>query len=240
MKKRMHWLLLTLVCCALVLPGCRRKPIETETQTETQSETESETESKTEKAAKKESEKQSETNKRKTVSPNSSTSNAPRTPSTNQKQSETQAQSETTAPTEAPAQEYTYNTCPYCGGSFSTNLLDDGTSEYSNHVAQEEAYIDYINGTSGNTNSNSNTNPDYDSSDDGGQFDSTGQYGQCNYCFQWFSTVPDASGYSPYANHVAAEEAYAMQNSHEKYLLCPNCGNWVTQSDYNDHIANGW
>lgn len=232
MKKRMHWLLLMLVCCAIVLPGCRRKPIETETQTETQTETESETEKKTEKQTEKKSEKQTETNKRKTVSPNSSTNNAPRTPGTNQ------TQSETTATTEASAQENTYDTCPYCGGSFSTTLLADGTSEYSSHVAQEEAYIDYINGTSGNTTTDPNQN--YDSSDDGGQFDSTGQYGQCTYCFQWFSTVPDASGYSPYANHIAAEEAYAMQNSQEEYLQCPNCGNWVTQSDYNDHIANGW
>ena len=69
MKKRMHWLLLMLVCCAIVLPGCRRKPIETETQTETQTETESETEKKTEKQTEKKSEKQTETNKRKTVSP---------------------------------------------------------------------------------------------------------------------------------------------------------------------------
>lgn len=225
MKKRMRQLLMLLVCCALLLPGCRRKPIETETQTETETETkkETETEKKTEKPTEKQSETKRETTKRTTVSPNSSTNNAPRTPSTNQAQSESQAQTSAAS----------YDYCPYCGGSFSTTLSSDGASEYSSHVAQEEAYIASINNGSGST------NQDY-GSDDGGQYDSSGQYAQCNYCFQWFSTAADASGYSPYADHIAAETAYAMQTGQEEYVQCPNCGNWVTPSDYNDHIANGW
>lgn len=222
MRKRIHWLLLVMVCCALILPGCRRKPIETET--ETTSETETESETNTEKQTKKETEKQSETqrqtNKRTTVTPNSTT----QTPQTNTQASETQAQTQA-AETNAPATEASSQQCPYCYGWYSTASTGDGSSEYSSHVAQEEAYIA----------SQSGYDPNSYYIDNNG-----GQYAQCEYCFQWFSTAADASGYSPYADHVAAEAAYAAQSGYEEYIQCPYCGNWVTQSDYNDHITYGW
>lgn len=218
MRKRIQWLLLIMVCCTLVLPGCRRKPIETESETETQSETvtEKKTEKPTEKKTEKQSETQRQTNKRTTVTPNSTA----QTPQSNTQVSETQP-SETQAPqTNAASQQ-----CPYCYGWFSTASLEDGSSEYSNHVAQEEAYIASQGG--------------YDSSSY--YTDGSGvQYAQCEYCFQWFSTAADASGYSPYSDHVAAEAAYAAQIANAEYVQCPNCGNWVTQSEYNDHINNGW
>ncbi len=114
--------------------------------------------------------------------------------------------------------------CPYCGNPFSTVAGSDGISEYDAHVAQEEAYIDAIGGDAS----------DYQTGADGTL------YAQCPYCFQWFSDAPGADGYSAYAEHVAAESAYANQMANEEYVQCPNCGNWVTQSEYQDHINGGW
>lgn len=222
MRKRIQWLLLIMVCCTLVLPGCRRKPIETESETETQSETvtEKKTEKLTEKATEKQSETQQQTTKRTTVTPNS-TAQTPQTDT----QAATTASETQPSETQAPQTDAASQQCPYCYNWFSTASLEDGSSEYSSHVAQEEAYIASQGG--------------YDSSSY--YTDGSGvQYAQCEYCFQWFSTAADASGYSPYADHIAAETAYAMQNNNEEYVQCPNCGNWVTQSEYNDHIANGW
>ncbi|MDO4345619.1 MAG: hypothetical protein Q4C50_12555, partial [Eubacteriales bacterium] len=129
-----------------------------------------------------------------------------------------------TAATEPPSQP-----CPYCGTWYYTTPYADGTSDYSIHVAAEEqaaqASQDALNGI---------YTTDYQTTADGSL------YAQCPYCFQWFSDMADQSGYSPYAQHVAAESAYAAQIANEEYVQCPYCGNWVTQSEYQDHMNVGW
>lgn len=226
MRKRMYLLLLCVLCCAAGVSGCRRKPIETEpeTQTETTSETQTETQKQIETQKQSETQKaektQPETVKKTTVTPST------QTPQTNAQTTTPMTESETpqTQATEAPSQ-----ACPYCGVWYYTTLYADGTSDYSNHVAAEEAYI----------NSSNYTDPSYDPNqyytDNAGN-----QYAQCEYCFQYISTTPDASGYSPYAEHVAAEAAYAASQANQDYVQCPYCGNWVTQSEYQEHMANGW
>lgn len=221
MKKRARILLLLMLSCTLTLSGCRRKPIETEMQTEseTQSETlsEKETEKETQKTTKAQTEPETE---KETQKQTSKVTVSPTQPQT-QKQSETQAQT----------QDQSSSQCQYCGGWFYTTPNADGTSDYSNHVAQEEAYIASIGGT---TNSGSDSSQYY--TDNSGS-----QYAQCQYCFQWFSTASDANGYSEYSQHVAAEAAYAASmGMTAEYVQCPNCGAWVTPSEYDTHIANGW
>ena len=216
----------------MALSGCRRKPVETEPATETQSETQTEAQTET----KKETEAQTETAKqtqpqteKKTVQQTEKKVTVTPTQPQTQVQVQPQTQPQTTAPqTEAPQTEASAPAqCPYCGGWFSTAGQETaGTSEYSSHVAQEEAYIASQNG--------------YDPSQYQTANDGT-QYAQCQYCFQWFSTTPDASGYSPYSEHVAIESAYAAQIGLEaEYVQCPNCGGWVTPAEYDVHIANGW
>ena len=153
-----------------------------------------------------------------------------------QPQTQAQTQPQTQPQTQA-TQAQSSSQCQYCGGWFYTTPYADGTSDYTNHVAQEEAYLISIGGTPGSSN---NTQSGYDSS----QYytdNSGGQYGQCQYCFQWFSTYTDASGYSEYSQHVAQESAYAASMGMQaEYIQCPNCGAWVTPSEYETHIANGW
>ncbi len=210
MKKRMQLLWLIALCLVLTLAGCRRKPIETES--ETQSETEKATEKLTEwetettKLTQPATERQSETKKETAKKTTKKTSVTP----------------STTKQTEAVATQM----CPYCGNSFSTVAGADGSSPYSTHVAQEEAYI--------NSQQGGEDTPGYQTGSDGNL------YAQCPYCYQWFLDVADESGYSPYADHVAAESAYANQEAEEDYVQCPNCGNWVTPEEYQQHISNGW
>lgn len=219
MKKRGCTILILMLGCTIALSGCRRKPVETEPATETQSETQTETKKETEKQTETAKQTQPQTEKETVKQTEKKVTVTPTQP-----QTQAQTQPQTTAPqteASAPAQ------CPYCGGWFSTAGQEtSGTSEYSSHVAQEEAYIASQNG--------------YDSSQYQTSSDGT-QYAQCQYCFQWFSTTPDASGYSPYSEHVAIESAYAAQIGLEaEYFQCPNCGTWVTASEYDVHIANGW
>lgn len=219
MKKYTQAVFLLALCCAVGLSGCRRKLTPEELQSETASETKQEviteqvTETQTFTQKQTQAQTQRQTAAKTTVTPNT------------QKQTQKQTQAQTT---EAPAQT---QQCPYCGNWFSTTISADGTSEYSSHVAQEEAYAKTTEAT--------NSASSYDGSDYQTGSDGT-LYAQCPYCFQWFSDAPDASGYSPYADHVAAEAAYAAQQQNEDYVQCPNCGNWVTQEEYQEHIANGW
>lgn len=223
--KRRAQLFLMIALCIAGASGCRRKPIETESQAPTEAETQSEPQTETGKATEplteKITEKESETQK-KTTTPTRVTAN------------KTQKNTAAGAATQA---------CPYCGNSFSTTAAADGSSEYSAHVAQEEAYIRSIgkdpatylsSGSAGTGTQSSSDSSGYQTGSDGTL------YAQCPYCFQWFSDAADASGYSPYAEHIAAEAAYANQQSNEDYVQCPNCGNWVTQDEYQEHINNGW
>lgn len=222
MKKRARILLLLMLSCTLTLSGCRRKPIETEMQTESETQSETLSEKETEKETQKTTKTQTEPTEKETQKQTSKVTVSPTQPQT-QKQSETQAQTQ--------AQEQSSSQCQYCGGWFYTTPNADGTSDYSNHVAQEEAYIASIGGT---TNSGSDSSQYY--TDNSGS-----QYAQCQYCFQWFSTASDANGYSEYSQHVAAEAAYAASmGMTAEYVQCPNCGAWVTPSEYDTHIANGW
>lgn len=219
MKKRTHILLLLLLGCTLAFTGCRRKPIETESETQSETQTETETETQTEKTTKVQTEAETEKETQK------QTNKVTVSPTQPQTQSETQAQTQAQTEAQQSAQ------CQYCGGWFYTTTNSDGTSDYSNHVAQEEAYLASIGGSS---------DSDYDAS----QYytdDSGSQYAQCQYCFQWFSTTSDSSGYSEYSQHVAQESAYAASMGMvAEYVQCPNCGAWVTPSEYDTHIANGW
>lgn len=222
-KRRVHAFLLLALGCSLIFSGCRRKPVETESETTSETETETETEKETEKQSEtkketekqKQSETQKQTEKKTTVTPNTTV----QTPT-----------SETTAPqTEAAAA--ATDQCPYCYNWFSTAQNADGSSEYSTHVAAEKAYAEQNNYSGANDN-------DYDPSeyytDPYG-----GEYAQCGYCGQWFSTAADDTGYSPYSEHVANEAAYAAQMSASNYVQCPYCGYWVSEADYEYHTANG-
>ena len=232
MKKGYRLLFLLAFSLTLLLSGCRRTPIETETEVQTETETETETEKQTEKKkeTEKETEKQTEKQTTKqtektTVSPN--TSNSAVTPQTNQN-TDTNATS----------------MCPYCYNYFSTQTGADGSSVYSSHVAQEEAYLISIGGTpiTGSSGTGSSGSGDNNSSDSDTSYSDTnnGGYAQCEYCFQWFSTDPGVSGYSPYSEHVAAEAAYSAQSYEQDYYQCPNCGNWVTYTEYQYHISGGY
>lgn len=216
MKKRILRLFLFSVCCTICFSGCRRKIAEPETQSETQTQSETTAESETQKQS--ETKKQPETEKK--AATQKTATQKPKTAAAKPVTQAPATEAAQTPTTEPPSQQ-----CPYCGNWYYTTPYGDGTSDYSNHVAAEEAQLA--------------APDDYDSSqyymgDDGIE------YAQCPYCYQWFSTAQDSTGYSPYADHVAAESAYAMQQSQEEYYQCPNCGNWVTAYEYQEHIANGW
>lgn len=219
MKARKYMLLLLALCCIAGFSGCRRAPAETETSSETVKETTSETEKVTEtqkQTTEKQTETQQQTVKKTSVTPSTQT---PQTAA-----SETQAQT-----TESATQQ-----CPYCYSWFSTTLQADGTSEYSTHVAAEESYLQSIQSSTNAADNSYTDDYNYQTGADGNL------YAQCPYCFQWFSDTADAGGYSQYADHVAAEAAYAAQIAGEDLVQCPNCGNWVTPEEYQDHINNGW
>lgn len=252
MRRRIRLLLLAVLCLSIGLSGCRRKPIETETQKETAaSETQTEKDAGTEKQSESKTEKTTESGTKKTPQ------------STAQKHTTVTPSSITPKPSSSPQKSPSPSpkgqtqTCPYCAGSFSTVTGADGSSEYSSHVAQEEAYIRAIGGDPATYQSGvpSSTPDSSQGNGSGGQTGgTTGNgdwsgyqtgddgtlYAQCPYCFQWFSDTADSTGYSPYAQHVAAETAYLNQQGGEEYVQCPICGNWVTQSDYQVHQANGW
>lgn len=252
----MRFLLLAVLCLSVGLSGCRRKPIETETQEETASETQTEKSKTTE--TEKQSEDQTEAGTKKTTS-NTAKKTTTVTPSSiaaNPVASPKPSSSAKPSPSPKPAAQTQTQVCPYCAGSFSTVAGADGSSEYSSHVAQEEAYIRAIGGdpatyqsgsqNSGTDGSQGGSSDNQGSGTDGGwsgdyEVGSDGSlYAQCPYCFQWFSDTADSTGYSPYAQHVAAEAAYYNQQSNEEYVQCPICGNWVTQSEYQVHQTNGW
>lgn len=213
MKKSIFRMLLFAACFTACFSGCRRKPVETETQSETESQTQSETSKATETQQQSETKKQAETQKQSEKKKQTTV----KTPTVSVPQTQT-TEAVQTPTTEPPSQQ-----CPYCGNWYYTSLYADGTSDYSNHVAAEEQNA-----------FNDSDSTQYYTGDDGTE------YAQCPYCFQWFSTLPDASGYTPYGEHIAAESAYAAQQAQEEYYQCPNCGNWVTASEYQDHITNGW
>lgn len=220
MKQRTWRLFLLSACCMVCFSGCRRKITEPETETQIQSETITETQSETITEIQKqpETKKQPETEKKATAQNPKTTAAKPvtQTPATQAPATEA-VQTPTTEP---PSQQ-----CPYCGYWYYTTSYGDGTSDYSNHVAAEEAQLA--------------ASEDYDASQYYTGNDGV-EYAQCPYCYQWFSTAQDATGYSPYSDHVAAEAAYAAQQSQEEYYQCPYCGNWVTAYEYQEHIANGW
>lgn len=221
MKARKYMLLLLALCCLVGFSGCRRAPAETETSSETVKETTSETAKVTEtqkQTTEKQTETQQQTVKKTSVTPST------QTPQTQTAASETQAQT-----TENAAQQ-----CPYCYNWFSTTLQADGTSEYSTHVAAEESYLQSIQSSTNAADDSYTDDYNYQTGADGNL------YAQCPYCFQWFPDTTNAGGYSQYADHVAAEVAYAAQIAGEDLVQCPNCGNWVTPEEYQDHINNGW
>lgn len=213
MKKRILQLLLFSFCCTVCFSGCRRKPTETETQSETETQKQTETIKQTE------TEKQTETKKQTETQKQSETKKATVTPNTVAPQTNATEQTQATEPAS--------QQCPYCGNWYYIATYADGTSDYSLHVAAEEQ-------------AQQSVPDDYDPSQYYTGNDGT-EYAQCEYCYQWFSTAQDASGYSPYADHVAAESAYAaMQQPQEEYVQCPVCGNWVTPTEYQDHVTYGY
>ena len=98
--------------------------------------------------------------------------------------------------------------------------------------------------TANNSSSSSDSTADSDNTADSSyNYDYNSGYAsdQCPYCGQWFSTAPDASGYSPYGEHLAAESAYAATYAAEQgqqYQECPYCGQWLDSATYQDHITN--
>lgn len=237
MRKTWKYLLLIAASSAFLLTGCRRQPIETESETnsETQTEkiTEKQTEKSTEKITEKSTGKQTETEKKTSSSGSANKTNNQSSQKTSVAPSETNA-------TESSSTQI----CPYCYQSFSTVQNADGTSEYSIHYAQEKAYADMYgiqpSSDSADSSSSDGTN-NYDSSSSDSSYDNGYAYDQCPYCGQWFSTAPDASGYSPYGEHLAAESAYAASSAAQQgqqYQECPYCGQWLDPVTYQDHVAN--
>ena len=53
---------------------------------------------------------------------------------------------------------------------------------------------------------------------------------QCQYCGEWFSTIQDESGTSPYGRHVAQEgNNYDItENQQDSTAQCPYCGGWFS------------
>lgn len=226
MKRTKKVLFLLALGSTLMFSGCRRAAVETESESETQTETASETE--TEKTTEKSTEKETEKTTKKTSSSSKKSSKTSVSPSKSGSSSSSSSSSTTS--------DSGTKQCPYCYGTFSTATDANGDSEYSTHYAQEKAYADLYgiepSGTSDSTTSETDSSTSSSGTDTG--------YSQCPYCFQWFSTASDSSGYSPYGEHLASEEAYAAQNADETYQQCSYCGLWLDADTYADHMANGY
>lgn len=246
MRKTWKFALLIAISSTFLLTGCRRQPVETESETQsetltekaTEKQTEKQAEKVTEKATKKQTEKQTET--------------ASASKKTDQSTQKTSVAPSETNPTEQGGSSDSSSTqiCPYCYQSFSTVQNADGTSEYSTHYAQEKAYADMYgiqpssdasdSGDDINTDSDSSSGSD-DSSYSNSDYNSGYASDQCPYCGQWFSTAPDESGYSPYGEHLAAESAYSAASAAQQgqqYQECPYCGQWLDPATYQDHVTN--
>ena len=258
MRKTWKFALLIAISSTFLLTGCRRQPVETESETQSETLTEKVTEKQTEKVTEKATEKQTEKQTKKQTEAASAS-----------KKTDQSTQKTSVAPSETNSTEQSVSSdssstqiCPYCYQSFSTVQNADGTSEYSTHYAQEKAYADMYgiqpsgdvsDDTAASDNSNtsdsgddSNTASDSSSGSDDNSYsnsDSTSGYAsdQCPYCGQWFSTAPDESGYSPYGEHLAAESAYAAASAAQQgqqYQECPYCGQWLDPITYQDHVTN--
>lgn len=214
MKHTWKLMFLLAISSSLLLSGCRRKPVETEVVTEKQTEKLTERESETEKITEKQTEKKT-------------SASSSQTKKTSVQPNENVNKQNTSAADNSPKQ-----ACPYCYQNFSTKTDADGTSEYSRHYAQEKAYADLYGIQPGGATSDDTTT---DNSSSG-----SSDYAQCPYCYQWFSTTPDTSGYSPYGEHEAAEAAYNATSSTQQYQECPYCGLWLDSNTYLDHITNGY
>lgn len=236
MKKHLKVVLLLSLSSMFLLSGCRRKPIEeiqmmTEVITETETATEKLTEAATEKKVKKDK-KQAETAVQTEVQTEAQTEKKANTQKRKankqtEKSTESESAKSTVKPsTPAPSQGISGDSdiCPYCGGSFSTYIGESGSSEYSEHVGQEEAYISYMNGQGG-----------YTGQSDAGTASGGAGTSQCPYCWQWFDN-DNTWGYSEYQLHIQAEEA----GQQVEYNPCPYCGLWLEPGTLNDHIANGY
>lgn len=223
MMKKSRYFLLFALCGVLSLSGCRKKAPETEAQTETESETQTEkvTEKQTEKETQKTTEKVStasnkntKTTEKTTVKPSTITSN--KKPNT------------TTPSTNNTAVDYGTQQCPYCYQQISLAPNDDGTTIYSVHVAQEQAWAEtYGYGDQPGTATQDPQQPAQDPQQP------SNDVAQCGYCYQWF-TVSDGS----YSAHIAAENSSLGLPEGTEYIQCPNCGYSYPKGNlYDNHVC---
>lgn len=225
MRKKGRLLFLIALTASLAISGCRKRSEEPQTESETVTESEkvTETEKITEKPTEKETQKESETGastaKKTTVKPSNVSGSGT---AANANKSKTTvgtngAGSTTTGPTQQ---------CPYCYQQISTASNGDGTTIYSQHVAQEKAWAE-LNGY-GDT-------PPANQSQTDAQGNTTDDSRQCGYCYQWFS-VSDGS----YAAHIQAENAALGLPQDTQYIVCPKCGNsYPAGSLYDNHVCVG-
>lgn len=226
MLKKSSYFLLFALCGILSLSGCRKKAPETETQTETETETQSETQ--TEKATEKQTEKPvQKTTEKQTASKNNTKTTEKTTvkPSTINSNNTTGTTSNSNNTTTA-ADSYGTQQCPYCYQQISLAPNGDGTTVYSVHVAQEQAwaetygYGDQPGTATQQTPQDTTQQPANDSA-------------QCGYCYQWF-TVSDGS----YAAHIAAENAALGIPEGTEYIQCPICGYSYPKGNlYDNHVC---
>ncbi len=233
MNKVIKVLFLLSLSSVLLLSGCRRKPVEqTEQQTEKQTETETEKVTETEKQTEKETETEKQTQKQTERQTQKSTEKQTEKPAATQNK-QTESNKKTVTPTNptTPSAAGTGGQCPYCYGTFDA-------SEYAEHVAAEEAYIEYMKsqGVYMETAPAQTPNNGYDTGNNTGY--DTGS-AQCPYCYGFFST-DSTYGYSEYSQHLAAEEANSYQDSAVEYTQCPYCGLWIDPYSYQDHITYGY
>lgn len=229
MKKRRIFLYILALSLMFSLVGCRSrvKETESETQSETQTETRMEpvTEKETQKTAVKttsETEK-NDSSKKTTVKPSTSD-----TDKTNKNQSSTNKKTGTTSTTPQNTQ-----MCPYCYKQISTAPNGNGTTIYSQHVAQEKAWADTY-GWGNNppateapqTNATEAPTPATEPAND---------VAQCPYCYQWF-TISDGT----YTAHVNSETSSLGLPQGSDYVTCPDCGNTYRRGiEYDTHYCTG-
>lgn len=226
MIKKSRYFLLFALCGILSLSGCRKKAPETEAQTETESETKTEkvTEKQTEKETQKPTEKAS-TASNKNTKTTEKTTVKPSTITANKKPNTT-----TNTNTTTPATDYGTQQCPYCYQQISLAPNDDGTTVYSVHVAQEQAWAEtYGYGDQPGTATQDPQQPAQDPQ----QPSNNNDVAQCGYCYQWF-TVSDGS----YAAHIAAENASLGLPEGTEYIQCPICGYSYPKGNlYDNHVC---
>lgn len=222
MIKKSRYFLLFALCGILSLSGCRKKAPETEAQTETESET------KTEKVTEKQTEK--ETQKPTEKASTASNKNTKTTEKTTVKPSTITANKKPNTNTTTPATDYGTQQCPYCYQQISLAPNDDGTTVYSVHVAQEQAWAEtYGYGDQPGTATQDPQQPAQDPQ----QPSNNNDVAQCGYCYQWF-TVSDGS----YAAHIAAENASLGLPEGTEYIQCPICGYSYPKGNlYDNHVC---